>query len=202
MNKKILSAIVVMFVTVMVISPMIGIVQAGKGQEKLSFELYVNSVPEIIPERVIKTSPKGSLPPVMGGDAKLVSVEIDYVASALSVTVGSTPYVSSDVELDEGLLNVAVHWNPPMADPQMVIVNDKFTLDFTELFDETAKIEMKRVGKSYLSFTGASGVETSSFVGIGTGLLKGVKVTGIQTGYDGVEGRTYSGTIMGWPDLP
>jgi len=199
MNKKIEGFILVLFATVFLLTPMVGLVQAGKGQEKLDFTLYINRVDEGFADRVIRTSPKGSRPPMVGGDANLVFVEIEYIAAGLSVDIGSTSYSPTDVELVEGVRDLAVHWNPPKEeDPQMVIVKDVFTLDFTELFGEPASIEFKRVGKSYFSLTGPTGVApSSSLVGIGGGSLKGVKVTGIQT-----DVGAYTGTIMGWPDLP
>lgn len=199
MNKKIVLMVSLVVATVMVLTPTIGIVSAGKGQEKMFFQINVVTANEPIPDRIIRCSPIWDSPPAFGGTANVVFVEIDYLATDLSVIVGTDTIVASDVTLCDGVVDVAVYWNVPVPYSK-VIDKDEFTLDFTELFGTTAKIEVRRIGKS----DQVAGTSTGTFVGHGTDYLKGVKVNGIQTDYTGGMMSTsfqLTGTIMGWPEL-
>ena len=200
MNKKTV-LIVSLLVTVMALSPTMGIVSAGKGQEKLFFQIDVTTINEPVPDRIIRCSPPWETPPAFGGDAKVVFVELDYLASDLSVTIGDDdPITPTDVMLYNGVLDAVVYWKVPIPYSK-VHDKDEFTLDFSELFGTTAKIEIRRIGIS----DQAAGTSSGTFVGHGTDYLKGVKVSGIQSEYTGSMMSTsfqLTGTIMGWPGLP
>jgi len=199
MNKKI-TLFVFLLSAVMVLTPCIGIASARKGQEKMFFQINVITLCEDIPNRVIRCAPTWDTPPAFGGDANVVFVEIDYTASDLSVIVGEDPIVPSDVVLTDGTVDVAVYWNVPVPYSK-VIDKDEFTLDFTEFFGTSAKIEIRRIGFS----DQVAGTSSGTFVGHGTDYLKGVKVSGMQTDYTGGMMSTslqLTGTIMGWPELP
>ena len=199
MNEKI-SLIIVLLSATMVLTPFIGSVNAGKGQEKMFFQINVVTTNEPIPDRIIRCAPTWETIPLMGGDAKVVFLEIEYTSSDLSVIVGEELITSSDVALKEGVVDVTVYWNVPVPYSK-VLDKDKFTLDFTELFGASAKIEISRIGKS----NQVTGESSGTFVGQGTDYLKGVKVSGIQTDYTGGMMSTsfqLTGTIMGWPGLP
>ena len=107
MNKKVM-LMVSLLVSIIVLTPTIGIASAGKGQEKMFFQINVITANEPIPDRVIRCSPIWDTPPAFGGSANVVFVEIEYLASDLSVTVGTDTFVPSDVKLSEGLVDVAV----------------------------------------------------------------------------------------------
>lgn len=200
MNKKI-SSIISFLVIVMALSPTIAIVTAGKGQEKLYFQIDVTSINEPVSDRIIRCSPPWETPPALGGDAKVVFVELDYVAVDLTVTIGDyDPMGPTDVVLSKGVLNTVVYWNVPIPYSK-VHDKDEFTLDFSELFGTAAKIEIKRMGIS----DQAAGTSSGTFVGHGTDYLNGVKVSGIQSDYTGSMMSTsfqLTGTILGWPELP
>ena len=198
MNKK-LSLVIFLLSVVLVLTPYVGIASAGKGQEKMFFQINVTTINEPISDRIIRCAPSWEAIPLTGGDAKVVFVEIEYVASALSVTVGEELIMPTDVELTNGVVDVTVYWNVPVPYSK-VLDKDEFTLDFTELFGTSAKIEIIRIGKS----NQATGEFFGTFVGHGIDYLKGVKVSGIQTEYtDGLMSQTFqlTGTIMGWPVL-
>ena len=200
MNKK-LSLTVILLVAVMVLSSTMGVVSAGKGQEKLFFQIEVTTLYEPVPNRIIRCSPQWETPPAFGGDANVVFVEIDYEATELAVTIGDgAPIAPNDVVLTNGILDGVVFWNVPIPFSK-VLDKDEFILDFSELFDTTAKIEIRRVGVS----NQVEGTSSGTFEGHGTDYLKGVKVSGIQSDYTGgMAGISFklTGTIMGWPELP
>ena len=198
MNKKI-TLIVFLLSAVMILTPCIGTASAGKGQDKMFFQINVVTLNEPLPDRVIRCAPTWETIPLTGGDAKVVFVEIEYQASELSVTVGNDPITPSDVVLTDGVVDVVVYWNVPVPYSK-VTDKDEFTLDFTELFGESAKIEISRIGMSNQD----TGESSGTFVGHGTDYLKGVKVSGIQTEFaGGLMSQSYqlTGTIMGWPGL-
>ena len=199
MNKKI-SLIVALLAIVMVLSTTMGIVNAGKGQEKLSFQIKITTINEPVADRIIRCSPTWETPPAFGGDAKVVFVELEYIASDLSVTIGDDdPIVPTNVLLSNGVLDTVVYWNVPIPFSK-VFDKDEFTLDFSELFSTTAKIEIRRLGWS----DQVAGTSSGTFVGQGTDYLAGVKVSGVQTEYTGSMMSTsfqLTGTIMGWPGL-
>ena len=199
MNKKILTVLVAILAAVMVLTPMIGMVQAGKGQEKLFFEISITQIFEPVFERNIRCSPIWETPPFIGGDANVVFVEIDYSDNVLSVKVGEETFVPNNVGLETGVLSSAVYWNGPTPGSK-VIDKDEFILDFSDLFGTTAKIEISRVAKKE-----AAGLSSGTFVGHGTDFLKGVTVSGKQTSAIGdITGQSLqlTGTVIGWPGLP
>lgn len=197
MNKKI-SLIVFLLSASLLLTPYIGSVSAGKGQKQMFFQINVVTLNEPVPDRVIRCAPTWETIPLMGGDAKVVFVQIEYVASALSVTVGEEPITPTDVVLTNGIVDVTVFWNVPVPYSK-VIDKDEFTLDFSEYFGTSAMIEIARIGKS----NQATGESSGTFVGHGIDHLKGVKVSGIQSEYTGglmSQSFQLSGTIMGWPE--
>lgn len=197
MNKK-MSLIIFLLSATMVLTPYIGTVSAGKGQDKMFFQVNIVTTNEPIPDRVIRCAPTWETVPLMGGDAEVVFLEIEYVANDLSVTVGQELITPSDVVLTDGVLDATVYWNVPVPYSK-VLDKDEFILDFTELFGKSAKIEIRRIGMS----DQVAGTSDGTFVGQGTDYLKGVKVSGIQTEYiGGLVGNTLqlTGTIMGWPE--
>jgi len=182
------------------LSPTIALVSAGKGQKKLYFQVEVTTINEPISDRIIRCSPPWETPPAFGGDAKVVFVELDYVAVDLTVNIGDyDPIAPTDVVLSNGVLNTVVYWNVPIPYSK-VHDKDEFTLDFSGLFGTDATIEIRRIGIS----DQAAGTSSGTFVGQGTDYLKGVKVSGIQSDYTGSMMSTsfqLTGTIMGWPEL-
>jgi hypothetical protein len=197
MNKKTISLVLILAsLVIMTIIP----VQAGKGQEKLPFELNITQLFEPIPQRILTTAPKWETPPYLGGDANVVFVEIDYTATVLSVDIGTDTLVPSDVELETGVINAAVYWNGPTPGSK-IMDKDEFTLDFSGYFGTSAKIEFRRVAKK----DETTGLTSGTLVGHGTDILKDVKVSGVQMNTIGdITGQSLQliGTIMGWPIFP
>ena len=195
-SKLMLIAVTLLFVAVLV-TPIVGLSNAGKGQEKLFFQINVVTANEPVPDRIIRCAPVWETIPLTGGDANVVFVEIEYLASDLSVAVGNDIIAPSDVALTDGTVDVTVYWNVEVPYSK-VIDKDTFTLDFSEYFGAPATIEVSRIGMS----NQATGESSGTFVGHGLGYLEDVKVSGKQTAFAGglmSQSFQLTGTIMGWP---
>lgn len=186
MNRKILLTVLAL-ATVLLATPYIGMVSAGKGQEKLDFELYIVGLPDYGTGESRRT-PDPDGPFNHGRDVEWLPVDV------LEVTIGSNPYYPPDVsysciiDADYNTVTFIGH--------QRV----RETITFYEDSVVVGTIEILTIGKL--------GDEGVVFTGHGTGTLEGVKVHGTTSGEimdwpDGPPGFRLSiarwGTVMGWP---
>ena len=195
MNKKILVA--VLLAAVMLATPFLGSVMAGKGQEKLPFKLvmvghYSPPLKVVETENTIHYQPLGFMFHNPLTAEPTLTVEID-----------NTPL--PDIQLGGGEGFLYLNLNPQgytIRVTDVIIINDGAGSFLGNIVTNALGNLNKGEGQG-------AGLH---FIGHGTDGLKGVKVEGLTTGvevigqWENPQGRlidisrvTRIGTIMGWP---
>jgi hypothetical protein len=186
-NRKILVIAGFVMVLATLATPMVGLVQAGKGQEKQYFELSIVGLPNYDTGEVMRTPDLENGPFAHSRDVEWLPVDV------LEVTIGSNTYYPLDVgyscviDSDYNTVTFIGH--------QRV----RETITFYEDSVAVGTIEILTIGKI--------GDEGVVFTGHGTGTFEGVKVQGTTSaeiipwpGPPGVRlAVTRWGTVMGWP---
>ncbi|MCW4031279.1 MAG: hypothetical protein NWE80_02845 [Candidatus Bathyarchaeota archaeon] len=179
MEKKVLGIAVILMTVAMLAASMVGLAQAGKGQEKQYFKLYIVGAPDQTTGERRWTPDPVTGPRVHGRDYEWGFTDV------LQVTIGDTTYSPPDVSYSctiDGDYNV-VTW----LGHQRV----RETVTFY-CFSEPATLEILTIGS--LAHEGVV------FTGHGTGALEGVKVQGTTWAVVLPPlAVTREGTIMGWP---
>jgi hypothetical protein len=178
-NRKITLITMALIVVVLLATPMAGLVQAGKGQEKQYFKLYIVGAPNQATGEIWFTPD-----PVNGPMKHGRNVEWG-VTLVLQVTIGNTTYSPPDISYSctiDGDYNVVT-----LGGHQRVREAVTFYC-----FSEPATLEILVIGS--LAKVGVV------FTGHGTGALEGVKVEGTTwTVVLPPLAVTREGTVMGWP---
>ena len=179
MNRKILLTVLAL-ATVLLATPYIGMVSAGKGQEKLYFKLYVVGSPNQDTGEIRWTPDPATGPMKHGRDVEWGTTLV------LQVKIGSETYSPPDVSYScviDGDYNVAT-----FIGHQRV----RETITFYDGSEVVGTIEILNIGKL--------GEEGVVFTGHGTGALEGVKVKGTTWAVVLPPlAVTREGTVMGWP---
>ncbi len=194
MNKKILASIITLLALALVLTSMAGIVQAGKGQEKLSIKFQIGmSVGDADPGRVW-FSPTNALPPELGGDPN--SLHMRNVGWG----VDSTGFV---IVVDEDGDNEEVFDDEDITYSCSYDFNLFYSsMDATITVCEVWEIE----GRGYietLAVESLYGLGTPEYYGrgifVGHGEIDGQKVVISGEAGTGETGPFRIGTVMGWP---
>ncbi len=179
MNRKVLLTVLVL-AAVLLATPYIGVVHAGKGQTKLYYEFFLqgvdleDAVPKLTKSNILQVRDTG------------------YQATFIAVKVGGTWYypdpdsysASMDLTLDLDTMHLMIRVHEAFAMPGGGII----TQDCAEMVT------------NYGDFANMAG--GGNFVGFGSGALKGAKIQG-TTGFAVTTfgpGLDRVGTIMGWPE--
>ena len=192
MNRKLL-AIVLALAVVLLATPMLGTVMAGKGQDRLSFKLLFQGLP-------------------VGGDvweSDGNTIHRDTVFVLLGdyyVQIGDGGAVE-DITKEyleyEGLMNYVTHTTPE----EFYTVNVK---EVISIYSSTMHNENTLRGTLEITAIGDNrGGHGGNFAGHGTGEFEGVKILGNSNPLEIVGGNpdppfiyvqlTRLGTVMGWP---
>ena len=181
MNKKILMlTLMLLAMLTLTIIP----VQAGKGQDKLDFTLYVVGWTD--PDTGERWGPPYLPPPIVYGHGR----DIEWIPPVeLSVTVDGETYttISDPVSIS---YSVKLDWDLNL-DTFVGMIRARDTITFYEGTVELGTLEILAVG-------------SATFVGHGTGALEGVTVKGTTSSeivFPYLE-VTRDGTVMGWSGLP
>ena len=195
-NKKITCLAVVLMAAVMLV-PTIGIVAAGKGQEKLSFKLVMigHYSP---PDRVVETKNTIHYIPLGFAFHNPLTAE-----PALTVEIDDTPLPAIRLGGGEGFLHLNVGpqgYTIQVTD--VIIIND----GAGSLMGNIVTNALGNLNKGEGQGAGMH------FIGHGTDELKGVKVEGLTTSVEPIgewtapsgavltiSRVTRVGTVMGWP---
>jgi hypothetical protein len=185
-NRKILATVLALAV-VLLATPYIGMVNAGKGQEKLYFKLYIVGLPDYSTGEIRHTPDPDNGPFNHGRDVEWLPVDV------LEVTIGSTTYYPDDVSYSNVL--DADYNTETLVGHQRI----RETVTFNDISGGMGTIEIWAIGS--LAKVGVV------FTGHGTGALEGVKVEGTTwaelISWPGVPpvrlAVTREGTVMGWP---
>jgi hypothetical protein len=186
-NKKFLVIAVALMAVAMLATPMIGMVQAGKGQEKQYFKIYLVGLPNESTGEIRWTPDPDTGPMKHGREVEWGLVDV------LEVTIG-------DNTITEGIsysCKICADYNSVTFKGVQRI---RETITFSDIDGEEGALEILAIGKL--------GAEGATFTGHGTGALEGVKVGGTTWGGiipwsgGGPPVRlevTREGTVMGWP---
>ena len=184
MNKKLLGLGTITLAIIMILTPMVGTVAAGKGKEKLYYEANI-IIPGFSVEDV-RTVPPGAIPP------NTVFLTLHATAEFFTLKIDSeifTPTHSADMQV---IINVKQN-----------IVHLKIWETYTfEGVDGT--LEIYGVGRIYNYDPADTSLQMSDtkIVGHGTGYFEGVKISAEGSNVLGdFEDKIHIGTIMGWPGL-
>lgn len=172
MNKKIL-LIVVALALVLLATPYVGVIQAGKGEEKQFFKLYMEGTTTGPPGRVWESDGIVHLREyswIIIGEFKL------WIGDDMLSPTAYSGYLDINLNTKTRALTVTVH--------EIITVAG-------------GTLEIMSVDK----LSGETGVGTGMFVGQGTGALEGVKVAGTTSSLETEDGNfiTREGIVMGWP---
>jgi hypothetical protein len=186
-NKKVLGVAVALLAVAMLATPMVGMVQAGKGQDKLDFLLHMEGTTNPPPDKVWEA---GVTMHVRGGNWIVLG---DFYVQIGSETIPKEclSYVG---KLDINVNNKKGFYVLTASEVVTIYEDDtksveRGTLELMALSDNPA-------------FNGAN------FVGFGTGEFKGVKISGTTTGSmminpnpppDNLLVLDRMGIAMGWP---
>jgi len=178
-EKKVLGIAVILMAVALLAASMVELGQAGKGQEKQYFKLYIVGAPDQTTGEISWTPD-----PVTGPMKHGRNVEWGFTA-VLQVTAGDTTYSSPDVSYSckiDADYNVAT-----LVGHQRV----RETVTFY-CFSEPATLEILTIG--------SLAKEGVVFTGHGTGALESVKVEGTTWAVVLPPlAITREGTVMGWP---
>ena len=167
MNKKILLIIIA---GIMLATPLVGTVMAGKGQDKLDFVLYMEGSSVAPPDKVWTTD--GGIMQIKGYHWGITG---DYWVEVDGVKYYPTGY--------EGTLIITINTKTGAS-----LVHVKESIKFAD-----GTIEITVFDRTF------AGEQTEgTFTGIGTGSLDGVHVHGQCDGHD-THTITRPGIVMGWP---
>jgi hypothetical protein len=176
MNKKILSAFVSLLAVAMLATPLVGLVQAGKGEEKTSFACVPEGDLTNVPIREPDLKPKKD----GWAEANVAKTSWTFADITPILLIGGVPYIPDDFDFI-GTLIIQV------GSGHDAVAKNTWTFEFDEIgtivVEETGKMDFMTGGIVYRG------------VGWGTGDLKGVKID-YYINRGGVE---YDGTVMGWP---
>jgi len=172
-NRKV-PLMVLTLAVVLLATPYVGMVQAGKGAENQYFKLYMEGMTVGPPGRVWESDGvvhlreyswdiTGAFELWIGDDSPILLSPADY-----------SGYLDINLNTKTGALTLTVH--------EAITVSG-------------GTIEIMSVDKM------SAGVGNGMFVGHGTGALEGVKVAGTTFGVETEAGNfiTREGTVMGWP---
>jgi len=186
-NRKVLVIFVAFMAIAMLATPMVGLAQAGKGQEKQYFKSYLVGLPNESTGEIRWTPDPITGPMKHGREVEWGLVEV------LEVTIGSDT-------ITEGIsysCKICADYNSVTFKGVQRI---RETITFSDIDGEEGTLEILAIGKL--------GDEGATFTGHGTGVLEGVKVEGttwanlIPWSGGGPPVRlavTREGTVMGWP---
>ncbi len=196
MKKKILSTVVMILALAMVLTPMVGTVSAGKGQESLNIRLIVGaSVGEVDVGRVW-FSPTKELPPELGGDPNSLHMRdmgwgIDSTGFLIVVDEGG-PFEET---FDDDEITYSCSY-----DMNMFYHSGDVTIKVRELWEIEGRgyIETLAVEVLYNAFNPAEFYTKGIFVGHGEIDGYKVKLSG-EAGTGPPTGPFRIGTVIGWP---
>jgi hypothetical protein len=194
-NRKILLTVLALAV-VMLATPYIGMVQAGKGQERLSITMIVGgSVGEADPGRVW-FSPTNALPPELGGDPNSVHIRDagwgdDSTGFLIVVDEGGASEETFD---DEDITYTCSY------DINLFYDRGDLTIKVNEMWEIEGRgyIETRAVEVLYNVLNPAELYTKGTFVGHGEIDGYKVKLSG-EAGTGPPTGPFRIGTVMGWP---
>jgi hypothetical protein len=178
MKGKIVAMIVVLMAVAMLSSSLVGLVQAGKGQEKLSFQTVLSGDMSPVPaaDPWLTLIPKKS---ESWMDAQRLKSVWTFADVSATLWIDGEPYYPDDFEFVGYNIQSADILSGPTAEV-------KETSTF--IFDGIGTIVVEMTGKLFNEYTAEQYVVNKG-VGFGTGLLEGIKIDIKQSG---------EGTIMGW----
>jgi hypothetical protein len=185
-KKRVVAISVTLITLALLATPMLGLVQAGKGQERQYFKIHVIGLPNDSIADLRLTPDPATGPMKHGRDAEWGILDV------LEVTIG-------DDTITEGIsysCNICADYNSVTFKGVQRI---RETITFSDIDGEKGTLEILAIGK--LGDAGAT------FTGQGTGILEGIKVEGTTwaelISWPGMPpvrlDVTREGTVMGWP---
>ena len=186
MNRKILVIAGFVMVLAVLATPMVGLVHAGKGEEKQYFKIHLVGLPNESTAEIKWTPDPDTGPMKHGRDAEWGLLDV------LEVTIGGNT-------ITEGISYSCIICADYNGVTFKGVQRIRETVTFSDIDGEEGTLEILAIGK--LGDVGAT------FTGHGTGALEGVKVDGTTwaelISWPGMPpvrlDVTREGTVMGWP---
>jgi hypothetical protein len=174
-NRKILGIAVFLLAVAMLATPFVGTVMAGKGQEKLSFEIVVEVDTSPLP-LTLDLIPKKYVFPDGLSEAQRLKTAWTFADATVTLLIDSVEYAPSDFDF------IGFNMANLQLEPNFAI--SKLTWTFT--FGEIGTIVVESTGKIFDLYTPDEHVVYKN-TGHGTDQLRGVKI----------DQQELVGTIMG-----
>ena len=182
MNKKVLLIAVALLAVAILATPFVGTAMAGKGQEKLYYEMNVTNIAYGIPE--VRTAPPEATPNVVF----LTLTEV--YSEDFSLQIGSQTFYPDRSAVVEIIMNQRQSF-------VLARVHEIYTFDGVD-----GTIEVSLTGRINYYYT-PDAMSDMVVVGHGTGYFEGVKIMAEGHNEEGnLPQKIHKGTIMGWSGLP
>lgn len=191
MKKIILMFTITLLAVAMVLTPMVGMVYAGKGQKKLEFKLHYTGVPITDDDTVMR--PAGKNTHFRGRIWELAGENIDFY-----IEIGVAGVVER-IEGDRLRLDVSMDTVVHNTQGERGSFFCNAVIDTITIYTDDTKVT-ERGTIEIRGHNNPTG-KAQNCVGFGTEQFEGVKISGTSTisRVDGVVNVNRIGTVMGWP---
>ena len=164
LNRKVLGIAVFLLAVAMLATPFVGTVMAGKGQEKLSFQIVLGGDTTPVP-LTLDLIPKKYVFPAGSSEAQRLKTAWTFADATAALLIDGTPYVPDVFEF------VGFNMADLQLEPNFAV--SKLTWTFT--FGEIGTIVVESTGKVVDLYTPDEHVVYKN-TGHGTDQLRGVKI--------------------------